>query len=225
MNLRSKLARTLKPQRRGDAPTGREISTVSCYGEAVKILVPILALALVAGGVAAAEDPPAPRLIFKGENVHGEVWANVGLTIQRLDEDYVPLVVMIANHDREPVLIDRDALRLIGPNGQRYPMPTLKELRKNYRKTGIDARAVSGAGIPYEVWRQNRRLLESNFFPNTLTDRRALVVDEVTLPTGYALIDLVYFARPKGLERGASFILEVQALEWSGPVRVGISLN
>jgi len=185
----------------------------------------VLFFALASAVPAAAEDPSAQRLVFSGENELGELWANIGLTIQRLDEDYIPMVVMIVNHDRAPVLIDRDALRLIGPDGERYPMPTLKELRKNYRKIGLDGRAVSGAGIPYEVWQQNRRLLESNFFPNTLTDRRAIVVDEVTLPSGYALIDLVYFARPRGLETGDSFILEARGLGWNGPVRVGIILN
>ena len=172
-----------------------------------------------------AQDEPQRRLVFSGANEQGELWANIGLTVQRLDEDYIPMAVMIVNHDSEPVLVDRDSIRLVGPDGLRYPMPTLKELRKNYRKTGLDGRAVSGAGIPYEVWQQNRRLLESNFFPNTLTDRRAIVIDEVTLPTGYALIDLVYFARPKGLGRGSSFMLEVVGEGWDAPVRLGIVLN
>lgn len=191
----------------------------------MKTLVLVLTLALIAGGSASAEDSPAPRLVFSGGNELGEVWANIGLTIQRLDEDYLPMVVMIVNRDRDPVVIDRDAVRLVGPDGLRYPMPTLKELRKNYNRFGLDGRAVSGAGIPWEVWQRNRRLLESNFFPNTLTDRRAIVVDEVTLPPGYALIDLVYFARPRGLARGTSFVLEVHGLGWEAPVRLGIEVD
>ena len=50
-------------------------------------------------------------------------------------------------------------------------------------------------------------------------------MDEVTLPPGYALIDLVYFAKPKGLARGASFVLEVHGLGWPAPVRLGIALD
>ena len=188
------------------------------------VLLLTLVLAIPAGWLM-AQDEPQRRLVFSGANERGELWANIGLTIQRLDEDYIPMVVMIVNHDSESVLIDRDAIRLVGPDGLRYPMPTLKELRKNYRKTGLDGRAMSGAGIPYEVWQQNRMLLESNFFPNTLTDRRAIVVDEITLPSGYALIDLVYFARPKGLEGGSSFMLEVYGEGWESPVRLGIVLN
>jgi hypothetical protein len=185
----------------------------------------VLFLLLASAVPAAAEDSPAPRLVFSGANEVGEVWANIGLTVQRLEEDYVPMVVMIVNRDREAVVIDRDAVRLVGPDGLRYPMPTLKELRRNYDRFSLDGRAVSGAGIPWEVWQRNRKLLESNFFPNTLTDRRAIVVDEVTLPPGYALIDLVYFAKPKGLARGASLVLEVHGLGWPAPVRLGIALD
>jgi hypothetical protein len=104
-------------------------------------------------------------------------------------------------------------------------MPSLKELRRNYRRIGLDARAVSAAGIPYQVWQRDRRLLESNFFPNALTDRRAIVIDEVSLPSGSALIDLLYFARPPGLGSGSAFVLEVQAVGWAAPVRLGIVLG
>lgn len=183
----------------------------------------VACLALTAG--LPAQKETQRRIVFSGENERGELWANIGLTIQRLEEDYIPMVVMIVNHDREPVLIDRDAIRLVGPDGKRYPMPTLKELRSNYNRISLDARSVSGAGIPYEVWQRDRRLLESNFFPNTMTDRRATVIDEITLPTGYALIDILYFARPKSLVRGSSFLLEVHGLGWDEPVRLGITLN
>lgn len=189
-------------------------------------LIPLsLVVCISLATVLPAQEEAQSRIVFSGQNERGELWANIGLTIQRLDEDYIPMVVMIVNHEPEPVLIDRDAIRLVGPDGKRYPMPTLKELRKNYNRIGLDARSVSGAGIPYEVWQRDRRLLDSNFFPNTLTDRRATVIDEITLPTGYALIDVVYFARPKSLVRGTSFLLEVHGLGWDGPVRLGITLN
>lgn len=186
---------------------------------------------LVAAGLLAQPNPAgsaersSPRIVFNGGNAMGEVWANLGLTIQRLDERYIPMVVMVVNRSRDTVVVDRDSLRLVGPDGRRYPMPTLKELRRGYRKSSLDARAVSAAGIPYDVWRRDRRLLESNFFPNTLTDRRAIVIDEVSLPPGYAMIDLVYFARPAGFGIGTPFLLEVAADGWEAPVRLGIVLE
>jgi len=198
------------------------------YGRGVKRFSISVMLALALVGLAAAtnaEEPTRPRLVFHGDNDFGEVWANVGLTAQRLDEAYIPMVVMVVNRSRETVVIDRDSLRLIGAGGVRYPMPTLKELRNGYRKVVLDARAVSGAGIPWEVWSRERRLVDSNFFPNITSDRRAIVIDEVSLPPAYALIDLVYFAKPAGLGIDEPFILEVHAIGWDAPLRLGIVLG
>ncbi len=188
------------------------------------LILPVVIALVFATAPSPATERPG-RIVFKTESAAGEVWANIGLTMQRLDEDYIPVVVLVANRSSEAVIIDRDAIRLVGADGTRYPMPSLQEFRKSYNKTGLDSRAVSGAGIPYEVWQQDRRLLESNFFPNLMTDRRAIVIDEVTLPTGTAMIDLVYFAKPRGLEFGQAFIIEVDGVGWDQPVRLGINLK
>ena len=104
-------------------------------------------------------------------------------------------------------------------------MPTLKEVRRGYRRFNMDARAVSGAGIPYDVWRIERRLVDSNFFPNLTPGRRAMVIDEVTLPQGFAMIDLVYFAAPPGLKPGVPLLVEVLADGWEAPVRVAVVVD
>jgi hypothetical protein len=165
------------------------------------------------------------RTVFNGRSEVGELWANVVLTGLRLDEPYLPMVIGIVNHSAESAIVDRDAIRLVGPDGLRYPMPTLKELRTGYGPIALDARAVSGAGIPYEVWRSEGRLVESNFFPNLTSSRRAIVIDEVTLPPGFAMIDLVYFAKPPGLEAGQPLLVEVAADGWPSPLRIGVVLD
>jgi len=199
------------------------------YGGNVKSLkasVVIGILISVSTAMVTAQDKAAPkRLVFEGKNTTGEVWANVGLTRQRFAEDYLPMVVMVTNYSNEPVVFDRDSFRLIGNDGNRYPMPSLKELRKGYKRLGLDARAVSGTGIPWEVWARERRLAESNFFPNLSRNRRALVIDEVTLMSGYALIDVLYFAKPSGFAPGQPIILEVQAVGWETPIHLGMVLN
>jgi hypothetical protein len=170
------------------------------------------------------EEQPR-RIVFSGGNKVGELWANVSLTMQRLDEDYIPMVVAIVNRSKETVTIDRDAVRLVGRDGSRYPMPTLKELRKGYGQRTLDARAASGAGIPYEVWQRERHLMDSNFFPHLMSSGRSIVIDEVNLAPGYAMIDILYFAKPKGMKIGEPFLLEVEAIGWVAPVRLGIVLN
>jgi len=188
------------------------------------VLFLIVLGSMVAPMLLSAQDQP-PRLVFNGGNEIGEVWANVGLTLLRLEEDYIPIVVAVVNRSREPVIIDRDAIRLVGRDGTRYPMPTLEELRKGYRRSNLDGRAVSAAGIPWEVWQRERKLMESNFFPILSSSRRAMVIDEVTLAPGYALVDLFYFAKPKGLAPGEPFLIEVESIGWEAPVRLGIVLN
>ncbi len=198
------------------------------YGGEVRSLSVFALVVMLLGAVSltlSAQDEAPRELVFDGENVLGEVWANVGLTRQRFDEDYLPMVVMVANHSDEPVVFDRDSFRLIGSDGNRYPMPSLKELRKGYKRLGLDARAVTGTGIPWEVWARERRLVESNFFPNLSSNRRALVIDEITLMSGYALIDVLYFAKPRGFAPGQPIILEVQAIGWQTPIHLGMVLN
>lgn len=182
-------------------------------------------VALVAALSTVSAQEGTRRVVFSGRAEAGEVWANVMLTALRLDEPYLPMVVGIVNHSKESAIVDRDAIRLVGPDGLRYPMPTLRELRKGYGPITLDARAVSGAGIPYEVWRAEGRLVESNFFPNLTSSRRAIVIDEVTLPPGFAMIDLVYFAKPPGLEPGQPCVVEVAADGWPSPLRIGVVLD
>jgi hypothetical protein len=172
-----------------------------------------------------AQDQSRRELIFDSTNAEGEVWVNVSLTRQRFDEDYLPMVVMVANRIDGPVVLDRESFRLIGADGQRYPMPSLKELRAGYNRFGLDARAVSGSGIPWEVWARERRLVESNFFPNLTGNSRALVIDEVSLMPGNAVIDLLYFAKPQGFAAGQPLVLEVHAMGWAAPLRLGMVLN
>ena len=192
-------------------------------GTVIRRLLPLVLVLAALSGPGAEEEPR--RLVFSGRSDEGEVWANVGLTMLRLDEDYLPMVVAVVNRAAQPVVVDRDAIRLVGPDGLRYPMPTIRELRRNYGKLGLDTRAASAAGIPWELWVRDRKLVESNFFPDLMRSRRGIAIDEVSLGTGLAMVDRVYFARPPGLGIGTPFLLEVAPVGWQAPIRVGIVLR
>lgn len=189
----------------------------------IRRLLPLVLVLAALSGPGAEEEPR--RLVFTGRSDEGEVWANVALATLRLEEDYLPMVVAVVNRAAEPVVVDRDAIRLVGPDGLRYPMPTVRELRRNYGKLGLDTRAASAAGIPWELWARDRRLVESNFFPDLMRSRRGIAIDEVSLGTGFAMVDRVYFARPPGLGAGTPFLLEVAPDGWQAPIRVGIVLR
>jgi hypothetical protein len=188
---------------------------------AMRIIAPLL-LALLLAGPAGAEEP---RILFSEKSALGQLWANLSVTHLRSAESYLPMVIGIQNLSSSKLVIDRDSVRLIGPDGRRYPMAELKEVRSEYPYFGLDHRIVSGAGIPYDVWRRQRNLRESNFFPDIRSRGRATVIDRVTLRRGDGMVDLVYFIRPPGLAPGLPFALEVDFDEFRAPLRLRLVLH
>jgi hypothetical protein len=186
----------------------------------VKTVVLILVL-LIVPWTASSQDAP---LLVAGENEMGAVWANISLTQLRVDEPFLPMVIAIQNRSEEPVLIDRQAIWLIGPTRERFPMAELKEIRKGYNKMRLDSRIATSAGIPVDVWYRQRRLRESNFFPDIGT-RGGTVIDRVTLRRLDAMVDIVYFHRPRGLTPDAPFVLEVFPDGWEAPLRMLLKLQ
>jgi hypothetical protein len=164
------------------------------------------------------------QVLHNAQGRFGAVWANVTVTHQRVAEPYLPVVIAIQNQGADTVTIDRAAVRLIGPDGTRYPMADLKEVREEYDKMRLDRRIATSAGIPAEVWYRQRRLRESNFFPD-IGGRSGTVIDRVALRRNDALVDLVYFRRPRALALNTPFIIEVAPEGWEVPTRLGIRLE
>jgi hypothetical protein len=179
---------------------------------------------LVVLAAAAPGVPQESQLVNVGENSFGAVWANIHLTRMRVEEPYLPLVIGIQNLSSESVRIDRDAIRLVGPDGRRYPVAGLKEVRKEYDKLNVDRRIANANGIPWEVWYRQRRLRESNFFPGVM-NRRGTVIDEVVLRRQDGMVDLVYFPTPRGLALDTPFALEIDAEGWEVPLQLRLRLE
>jgi hypothetical protein len=180
-----------------------------------------LLLMLTAPFAAVAQDAP---LLVAGENEMGAVWANISLAQLRIDEPFLPMVIAIQNRSDEAIRIDRHAIWLIGPTRERFPMAELKEIRDGYKKMRLDSRIASSAGIPVDVWYRQRRLQESNFFPD-IGSRGGTVIDRVTLRRQDAMVDVVYFHRPRGLTLDSPFILEVFPEGWEAPLRMLLRLK
>jgi hypothetical protein len=89
----------------------------------------------------------------------------------------------------------------------------------------MDYRMVSYAGIPWENWRWNRRLESSSFFPNLRSSRGNTVRDRVTLRHRHAMVDLLYFERPRNLELGRPFFLVVHPKGWEVPIRIRLVIS
>jgi len=178
----------------------------------------------VAVGSLLAQEPAPNQILFIAENEFGKVWANTSLTIQRTTEPYLPIVVAVENLAVKPITLDRRSISLADLDGIVYVMPSVKEQRKNYDKTVIDYRMISYGGIPWEGWRWNRRLEPSNFFPNLRASSGNTTKDRITLRQRHAIVDLLYFERPRDLTR--PFFLEIQPTKgWEVPIRLRLVLN
>jgi hypothetical protein len=182
--------------------------------------VALLASAVFAGSLLAQERQEEQRLLFIAENEDGKVWANLTLTIQRTTEPYLPMVVAVENQTEKPATFNRESFWLNDLDDIIYTLPTVKELRKSYDKAVMDYRMVSYAGIPWENWRWNRRLEMSNFFPDLRASRGTTVRDQITLRQRHAMVDLLYFERPRNLGRGRPIFLNVRGKNWEIPIRI-----
>jgi hypothetical protein len=185
----------------------------------------LLASTVITGSLLAQERLEEQRVLFIAENDTGKVWANVTLTLQRTNEPYLPMVVAVENLAGKPASFNRESFWLNDLDDIIYTLPTIKELRKSYDKTVMDYRMVSYAGIPWENWRWNRRLELSNFFPNLRSNRGTTVRDQITLRQRHAMVDLLYFERPRNLTQGRPFFLNVRGSNWEIPIRIRLTLQ
>jgi hypothetical protein len=186
----------------------------------------ILCVVAVAVGSVSAQEPSPPQILFIAENDFGKVWVNTSLTLQRTNEPYLPMVVAVENLGVKSITLDRSSFWLTDLDGIVYVMPSVKEHRKNYKKTIIDYRMISYAGIPWEGWRRNRRLDPAKFFPNLRMSTGNTTKDRITLRQRRAIVDLLYFERPRNLSLNRPFFLDVHPKKgWEIPIRLRIVLN
>jgi hypothetical protein len=181
----------------------------------------VSALLLTSPCAGAGDEGPAcePRTLFQAADAEGAVWANLGLTQRRVDAAYLPIVIGIQNLTQGSVKIRRDSIWLVDLDGVIYTMPTVKALRNGYDETLADHRLVSFDGIPWLNWRRGRRFEPSNFFPDMRAVRGNTTKDRVTLRSGFGMVDLFYFERPRGLRACRPFYVVVHAEGWQTPVR------
>lgn len=179
---------------------------------------------LAVAGVWAQEAVPL-QILFIAENEAGKVWVNTSLTLQRTTEPYLPMVVAVQNLQPKNANLDRSSFWLSDLNGVIYQMPKVKDFRKNYKRSNIDYRMVSYSGIPWEGWRWNRRLEPANFFPDLRASTGNTTRDRITLRKRHAMVNLLYFERPRNLQLDKPFFLVVHPEGWEKPIRLRIVLS
>jgi len=189
------------------------------------VVVCTLGVAIAVAGWVLGQDAEPPQILFVAEDASGKVWANLSLTGQREAEPYVPMVIGVQNLASAKITLDRESFWLSDLEDVLYPMPTVREWRKGYGRISMDRRMVSTGGIPWEVWASSGRFSQTNFFPDLQVTRGGTTRDVVTLPQGHGMADLMYFERPRQLERGRPFFLAVMAKGWEAPIRLRLILS
>lgn len=186
----------------------------------------LLALVLLAGAVGLAQEVEDPaKVLFIAEDAQGKVWANLGLMLQGNSEPYLPIVIGVQNKSDSEIRLNRNSFWLSDLDGVIYTMPTVKDWRKHYKRIVIDRRMMNTGGIPWEVWWRSGRFSQSNFFPDLRPSRGNTTLDNVSLRTGYGMVDLMYFERLRLLEVGRPFFLTVQPEGWEAPIRLRLYLS
>ncbi len=192
----------------------------------IRYITAICIMCLALAGIWAQEPESEPlQILFIAENEAGKVWVNTTLTLQRTAEPYLPMVVAVQNLQQKNVDLDRTSIWLSDLDGVIYAMPTVREFRKSYKKSNIDYRMVSYGGIPWEGWRWNRRLEPANFFPDLRASRGNTTRDRITLRKRHAMVNLLYFERPRSLRPDKPFFLVVHADGWEAPIRLRLILS
>ena len=176
-------------------------------------------------GLVLAQETGPLQILFIAENEVGKVWVNTSLTLQRTAEPYLPMVVAVQNLGEENATLERNSIWLADLQSVIYVMPNVKEFRKNYKRSNIDYRMVSYGGIPWEGWRWNRRLEPANFFPDLRASSGNTTRDRITLRKRHAIVNLLYFERPRNLQPNKPFFLVVHPEGWEVPIRIRLILS
>ena len=109
-------------------------------------------------------------------------------------ESYFPVFVQVANKSKLTFDITRESFILEDSLGRQYGIPPAQEVAANYPRLDLDRR----------LFQQNRSItstyvslftyIGSDFFPSS--SRRALLLDQVSLPPHTYMEDVLYFPIP-----------------------------
>jgi hypothetical protein len=120
-------------------------------------------------------------------------------------EPYVPLFVQVANKSKSTFTVTRESFMLEDPLGRQYGVAPAVDVATRYGRLDVDRR----------LFQQNRSItgtytnlltpVGSDFFPSSA--RRALLVDQVSLPPRTYMEDVLYFPIPESGLNGVALRL------------------
>jgi len=155
---------------------------------------------------------------YKRETKELIMIADTELASRRVNENYFPLGIKIANKRLDGFVVSRETLFLVDESGNAYSMPDILKLQKEYKQLAPDHKFKSQTGIlgddmltSFSYFQKN----SSNFFPQT--QGAARIIDSVYIRTQGYMEDMVYFPMPPGGIKGKAMRLRLDIPELKTP--------
>jgi hypothetical protein len=177
----------------------------------MKTIRVLLAL-LVLGTAASAQTQDLGLGAFANEKGGIKLAVDAALVNQDINSPYVMFVVyMAAGKENQDVVVGREGVVLLY-NGKEYKMPSVSELRKNYRGEIRDVtfyRHLGKEGIIASWMRLYDFPQSADFFP-PLTLNAPVKADEASMMNFIGFRTKCYFKNP-GLKKGDKLVIQVTA--------------
>ena len=167
---------------------------------------------LILGGAAFAQTKDLGMGAFENEKGGIRLAIDAALADENLNSPYVMFVVyMAAAKEGENVVVNRNGVVMVY-NGQEYKMPSVAELRKEYKGEIHDVglyRHLGKEGIIASWMRLYDFPRNGDFFP-PLTLRSQVAVDEGSMMNFVGFRTKLYFKNP-GFKKGDKLTIRVTA--------------
>jgi hypothetical protein len=174
-------------------------------------LLRFVLIALVLSAVAYPQTADLGMGAFSNESGAILVAVDAALVNRVIDSPYIMFVVFLAAKDQNQSISVAAKDVVMAYKGQEYPMPSLKNLRDNYRGEIRDIdfyRHLGKEGINASWVRLYQFPEKANFFP-PLTLRSTLAVDEGHMTGFYGFMTPLYFKNP-GFAKGDKLTIKVR---------------
>ena len=167
---------------------------------------------------------------YLNEDVSVALLVDVELARMRKAEKFIPLAIKLANKGIRTLKVNRQSLQLVDPANEAYTMPGFKAVEAVYNKYSLDAkyyaRKVFTEGDMLTSFSTFRKL-PCSFFPHPYkdSDLHDVLIENIELPQGSFIEDLIYFPRPKSEAPGQVLRLMLLDSDLESYIDVGFVID
>jgi hypothetical protein len=167
---------------------------------------------------------------YLSDEVSAALLVDVELAKMRKTEKYIPLAFKLANKGVLALKVKRQSFQLLDPAEETVSMPAFKALEAAYKNYSADARYYARKVFvegDIQTSFSSFRKLQCSFFPHPYKDSvlHDVLIEEVELPQGTFVEDLIYFPRLKSDAPGQVLRLRILDEKLEPYVEVGFVID